>query len=479
VSPLRTGTTAINVILTTPSLSADSHIRIDIRLQIDPGQQPDLTRVRDARWTKISAPESTKRIFSSALFSIAFGAAVTLEAPAQEALRQSVAEEQAAEARRKTASAMNSSDMKLGPTVWKLNAGLRLEANDNIRLVSQPREGDLIFRPQVSADMLWPISEKNALNLVIAGGYSAYVENPQFNRWYIHPGSELSFDLYAGDFWINLHDRLSILEDSYQDPTVVGVADYALLENVVGISTSWDLNQVRLKLGYDHVSYNVLRGANQTTGRTPDGNSEVFSTSIGCALKPGLIAGAELGTSLISYAPSSSGQLFTEATELNIGCFVEARLTDYTVLSGSVGYDDFSPEPDTTAQVTGDFEGLYFRVELASRINRSLQLALSAGQNLNFSLYAGAVNLSYARLALNWSVLNKTRFSTTFNFEHGNQIGFERERFDRYGPGLSVGRELTRNLSATVSYQWYYRTSDLPERDYMLNIALLDLQYQF
>jgi hypothetical protein len=401
------------------------------------------------------------------------------DVPAQEALLISLAGEQSAEARRKSASALEASDMKLGPTLWKLEAGLGLEANDNIQLVPQPREGDLIFRPQAGAEMLLPVSDKNTLILAMAGGYSAYVEHPQFNRWFIRPGSELSFDLYAGDFWWNVHDRLSLLEDAYQDPTVVGVANYALLQNVAGISVVWDLNKLKLKLGYDHVNYDVLSGADQVAGQTPDGDSEVFSSSLGYTLRPGLFGGLEMGGSFINYSDSNPGQFFTEATQWNVGAFVQAEVTDYTAVRASVGYDQFLPEPTGGAASVENFEGLYFQASLANRFNRFLQIGLDAGQNLNFSLYGGVINLTYARLGLDWTFLRKIHFTTSFTFEHGTQIGVEQEHFDRYGPGMSLGRELAQNLSATLRYQYYDRVSDLAGRDYTVNIATVDLQYRF
>ena len=406
-------------------------------------------------------------------------ATFSLESSAQETLRLSLAAEQAAEARRTTAAALSASDLKLGPTIWEFDTGVGFEANDNIRLVSQSREGDLIFRPQAGAAMLLPVSEKNAINLGIAGGYSAYVQHSQFDRWYLRPGSELSFDLYAGDFWINLHDRLSILEDSYQDPTVVGVADYALLQNVAGTTGVLDLNKVRLKLGYDHVNYDVLSGAGQNTGRTPDGESEVFSSSIGYNFKPGLVSGLEAGGSLVEYAPTSANQLFTEATEWNIGWFTEAQVSHYTALRASIGYDVFSPETEGPSRAAGDFTGVYVQAGLRNRLNRYLDLALTGGRNINFTVFGGTMDLAYARLSLNWNLIYETQLTTSFDFEHGTQLGFAQEQFDRYGPGVRVGRDLTRKLSASARYQWYYRTSDLGERDYAVNIALVDLQYQF
>ena len=76
-----------------------------------------------------------------------------LSAPAQEALRLSLAGEQAAEARRKAVANLDHDNLKLGPTTWSFDAALALEASDNIRLETQHPQSDLILRPEAGARM--------------------------------------------------------------------------------------------------------------------------------------------------------------------------------------------------------------------------------------------------------------------------------------------------------------------------------------
>src|SRR5262249_40277319 len=157
-----------------------------------------------------------------------------------------------------------------GPTAWRFESGLGLEASDNIRLETLDPKADVIFRPEISARMTYAVSAGNNINLALGAGYSAYAQHSEFNRWFVTPGTELSFDVYADDFWLNSHDRLSIQENSYQDPTVVGVANYAQLQNAAGVTTTWDLNKMAVQIGYDHVNYVELSG-NAPTAQGTDG----------------------------------------------------------------------------------------------------------------------------------------------------------------------------------------------------------------
>src|SRR5260370_27756913 len=106
----------------------------------------------------------------------------------QESVRMSIASAEAAEARRKAQSSIGYYNIKLGPPGWKFGSGLGLEYNDNVENRSENREGDFILRPQINAEMIWPLSEKNSLNLSLGGGYSFYVEHSSLDRLFITPG---------------------------------------------------------------------------------------------------------------------------------------------------------------------------------------------------------------------------------------------------------------------------------------------------
>ena len=130
--------------------------------------------------------------------------------------------------------------------------------NDNINLAQHDeKEDDVIFRPQVNFDAIWPITQLNTLRLDLGIGYSAYVMHPSndTNAILISPGTQLAFDIFVGDFRINIHDRMSLQQDPISEPTISNTADYGRFENTAGISVLWDLNKVQATLGYDHYTF--------------------------------------------------------------------------------------------------------------------------------------------------------------------------------------------------------------------------------
>jgi hypothetical protein len=328
--------------------------------------------------------------------------------------------------------------------------------------------------------MLWPVSDQNSLNLALGGGYSAYLQNPNLDRLFITPGSELSFDLYAGDFWINLHDRFSINEYSYQDPTVVGTGEYSQLQNALGVATTWDLNKTRVTFGYDHVNYNSLSGGNaQNYTGQPSGCSEVFSTSAGYTLKPDMLLGVELGGSLINYSTTTTNQPYRNATEWNVGGFYDTPVSEYIHFTAHAGYTVYSPQSSGAPTSVDRFNGMYGQIDIKHRVNQYVEQTLSGGRTLNVAFYGGTIDQYFARWQANWRIVRKLTLATSFTYYHGTQLIAGSETYDQYGPGISLSHPITTKLSSSLGYQFYLRESDLPGRNYTVNVVSLNLNYMF
>lgn len=397
------------------------------------------------------------------------------EVRAQESIRLSLAGADAAEARHKAASTLGYYNLKLGPAALRFGSSLGVEFNDNVNNTATNLEGDVSFRPSISTQLLWPLTDQNGLTLNIGAGYSFYVKHPNLDQLFLTPGSELSFDIYAGDFWINLHDRFSITENSYTDPTVVGTGDYSQFQNALGTTVTWDLNKFVVKAGYDHVTYIAL----STAQNQPDGQSEVFSASGGYALKPGELVGVELGGALLRYATVVTNSFYADADQWNAGAFYETQVSQYLKLRGSAGYTAYLPTSSGQGSSATNFSGVYGQLGLSHRVNQYVDYTLSGGRSINLGFYGGTIDMYSARWAATWRVIRDIGIGTSFTYEHGTELYSGGETFDRYGPGVSLNRAITTKLSGNLAYQFYNRASNLPSRSYVLNIVTLTLSYQF
>jgi hypothetical protein len=389
----------------------------------------------------------------------------------------SLAGADAARARREAA-LQHLSNLRLGPTAWAFKAGLGTEYTDNLQATADDEITDISLRPQIATRMEWAVSEMNTLNFSLGAGYAFYAMHPEYNRPFVTPGSEAAFDFYAGDFWINVHDRFSIQENGYLDPTATGIGDYERLENAAGLSTTWDLNKVILKLGYDHVNYLSLGGLRGS----PDAALDVFSSSSAWLLRPKMLLGLEAGGTLVAYdnAESASHQPnYSDGAQWNVGAFWESQITEYISGRASVGYTAFSPENPQEQLASEEFTGIYLQLGLTHRVNKHLDYTLTGGRLLNFAYYGGRVDRYFATVDAHWNVLWKTALRTSLSYQHGTQAGGRDETYDWLGPTAAVERKISPKLIGSLAYRFYWRGSDLPDRRYEANIFLLHVTYVF
>ncbi len=398
----------------------------------------------------------------------------------QEALRLSMAGDLAAATREQAVSSIGYYNLLLGPTAWRFSSGLGLEFNDNVHL-QQSGESDLIIRPNLTAVIHWPVTLKNSLDVSIGVGYSEYLQHSDLSQFFITPGSGLSFDVYVGDFKINLHDRINITENAYENAGASGGNQNLIsLQNTAGVNALWDLNQVVVNAGYDHANYVSLSQSQSV----PDVSSENLFANAGVRVRPQLLLGVEAGGSVITYSQTTSAntQVNPDAVQWNAGVFGSAQVSEYLSVRADVGFTDYTPDNTSTNLVTRDTSGYYFSLSLSHRVNKFLSYTLSAGHSTDLSAYGQAQSYYFVRLNPNWNLFQKYSLSTSLWWQQGTRIYNGQAgggNYQQIGLGLSVGRTLTKKLSGSISYQFVEETSDQANATYTVNTVDLNLSYQF
>jgi hypothetical protein len=391
----------------------------------------------------------------------------TAAAVGQEAIRSSLAGETAAEARRRANQTPGYYNLNLGPTYWRFAAGLGLEYNSNVQYQTDDPEDDFILRPELDLAIRWPVSELNTLVLDAGFGYAKYIDNSDLDRIYVRPGTQLSFDIYSGDFRINLHDRLEIRQETYQNPLVAGTGDYQRLENTVGVTVDWDLNELILTAGYDHEDYVNLGDA-----YWPDGRTESVFARAGWFVSSTVTAGFEAGGSLIRYHESG----FTDGEQFSAGGFASGEVTQYITARAGVGVSG--------TYFDGDRYDPYGYLGLQHRVNAAFSHSLTGGREIRSGLQwartAELVDVYYATWQPDWDFVRDWSIGTPFFYQHVIESGgTDNETVDQYGVGVRVRRIITEHLTASVEYRYVYRDSDLPDRDYDSHSVMLRFGYRF
>jgi hypothetical protein len=395
----------------------------------------------------------------------------------QEALRISTAGDLAAAAQRQAKSSIGYYNLLWGPVAWRFSSGLAVDYNDNVRYQAQNTQGDFIFRPSVNAQMHWPVTQVNDLNLSVAAGYSDYLQHQDLNQLYISPGSGLSFDIYAGDFVINLHDRISVTENAYQNQSASGNTTYASLQNTLGANALWDLNKALMMFGYDHGNYLALGSSSWL----PDAASENFFLNGGVRLVPEILAGLETGFGLVHYSRSGTASSINapDATQWNLGAFCTATISDYMDARLDAGYTVFMPDTTSTNFSSAASSGFYLQFLITHRVSRFFNYSLSAGRSMDLQYSGQPYDRYTVRWQPNWNFLRKYTISTPVWWEHGTEIYFQTASYNQYGAGIDIRRQLTQKLSGGISCRFVKETSGQRGLNYTDNIISLSFSYQF
>src|ERR1700752_1585802 len=81
---------------------------------------------------------------------------------AQDAVRPSLAGEDASDARQEDVSRIPY-NLLLGPVRFRVGASVGVEYNDNINYADRNKEDDVIVTPNLTLDAIWPITQLNTL----------------------------------------------------------------------------------------------------------------------------------------------------------------------------------------------------------------------------------------------------------------------------------------------------------------------------
>ena len=401
------------------------------------------------------------------------------QARSQETLRMSLAGNLAAENQRQAESTIGYYNLLWGPVAWRFSSGVGFDYDDNINLQSHNREGDFIMRPNLDTRTHWPITQKNSLDVSLGVGYSFHANHSEWNQFYVNPGSGLSFNIYAGDWAINLHDRISITENAYQNPTAGGNGDYAQLENTAGASLFRDMNKLTVQLGYDHAN-DISLGASRQVGDT---TSENFYLNAGVPVLPEITLGVEGGVSLMDYSQTQSASAQPGGMQWNAGAFCKAQISQYISGQLDAGYTMYTPSSTGAVTNKNNAANMYFQLSLTHRVNRFLNYTLSAGRSTESSFYGQPYNYYFARVQPGWNLFREYQLSTPFWWQKGTQLyaqgGGGGTDYTQIGAGINISRAITQKLTGTLGWQFVRESSSQASLNYTANIVSLNLSYQF
>ncbi|HEY4815289.1 MAG TPA: hypothetical protein VIH58_11455 [Chthoniobacterales bacterium] len=366
-------------------------------------------------------------------------------------------------------------NLELGPALVSLSSTLQFAFNDNIELSEIHRESDLIVTPTIDASALWQVTELNALRLDLGIGYSKYLNHSQFDTetLLIAPNSDISFDIYIGDFRITLSDQFSIQQNPVDEITLSRVGKFERFQNSAGLSVIWDLNAFTLVAGYTNYLFRSFDSEFGFLDRT----EQQFYSSAGFRLNDAMTVGLRATGAVITYVQNfqNSGVIY------NFGPFIETHLTQYTRLSLEAGYQGGAFEVGGLNGDKSSLSGFYGRLLLRHRLNDYWTESLAIGREAQTGLTTNFTTINYVRYAADWRINSRITLNLAAFYEHGvDSPGlFESERINRIGFSAGFGYKIAKHAVVSIGYQYINRASDLAGLSYRQNLVLWTMSYAF
>lgn len=399
---------------------------------------------------------------------------VTLSASAQEALRNSLAGDAAAEARNLQQESQVYT-FKSGDLRMLITPALSLQWNDNVELSKTNVQDDFIVSPTVGITTSYPLTHRNLLQLNVTLGYNDYLNHNDLSTWYLQSGSELSFDVYIKDFWINLHDQFSYVQDASLNATIANTGSYGTFQNSAGFSGTWDLDDVTLALGYDH--QNVLSTSGQFN--EIDHVSETVFARAGFKVHPKITTGIEATGSLTTY----NQMVLNNNVAYSIGIYADVRPDAFFRIQPRVGYTIYQFQHTSQSIQTSDLNSWYAGLNITHQVTDAISYSLDAGHEVSLGVQSDVTEDWYVRPSITWDIIKNLNLQTGFFYEHGNQgagnvTGNLTETYDWYGGSLNLSYPVMKRLTLGLSYRLTLRSSTIADREYTQNVVGLQFTYQ-
>jgi hypothetical protein len=415
-------------------------------------------------------------------------------APAQDSLRNSLAGDAAAEAQRQQ---IGSQPYTVKSDDFRLLAvpSLEMDYNDNVSLSKREPQSDFILKPLLQLTGDYPVTQHNLLSFSVGVGWDEYLEHSHYSSFRLNSDSQLSFDMYIKDFWINFHDRFSFVEDPSAEASLAGTAQYGTFMNTAGITTTWDLEDVVLTFGYDHQKSLATSGEFSYLDRS----AELPLVRAGFKFNPRLTAGVEGSASFTAYDQA----VLNNNQSYSAGLYADWKPGQYLRIQPRAGFttDQFQ-HTSRSAQIfnlspsgnqiiapagqsiqTSDLTSWYADLTISHQISQAASYALSAGHEIRPGIQADAVEDWYFRPNITWTIIKDMDLNTSVFYEHGNQgegnvSGNLTESYDHFGGGLMLGYPLMKKVKLGLNYRLTLRSSNVPDRDYAQNIVGITLSYR-
>lgn len=368
--------------------------------------------------------------------------------------------------------------VRLGPVLGSIKLYTSVTYDDNVNAAQTDRSSEEIISAGINGSFVLPVSLQSELSLSIGVGYATYLQNSRYSSLDISPDTALTWNILIPDGYLTLFDSLSYTRQVYNEGALANTAQLPRWNNALGVRGTWLPGRWIAQAGY---SYDKEFSDSSSTSYLNRSSQNIFARA-GWRFAKNTQAGVEASGSLTGYGGGDQ----SDTTSYSIGGFADWEITPSihaNMRGGPTIYEFGATSGGSTSQLDSYYAGLDLSYQMTEHIShsvilrREVQLGLNQGSQY-IEQFTAIYNTS-------WSITDRTVFGLNATYQEGTQplpqsvIINVLEHFRRYGCGGNISWQCTDSFSIALTYNYWLRRSDLPNRNYTDNSVSLNLSYGF
>jgi hypothetical protein len=396
----------------------------------------------------------------------------------QEALRSALSADAVITSQTEAAVAPQPDAMHIGPVVLNLGTYTGVTFDDNINISRSNPRSDTSIHAGLNLGFLWPATETSQLQLDSQIGYATYLAHTRSDSIEISPNSALTWNLSFEDGSLALYDQFDYSQEVITVPSVAGLNSLPRLNNTIGIRAQWLPKKWQLEAGVSHSDFR----STDSTFNYLDSGSEYFFARGAWRFADKTQAGLEFSLSQTGYRLP----IQQDNTSYSVGPYINWGVTEFITATLRGGPTIYTFKANGPGQPGNTLMAYYFDLDLSHRLTEFVSHELSAKREINLGLNKGnnyneQLTIDYS---IHWAVTQNADLNWSLAYENGTQpltiLFFTRtENFSRVGVTFGASYRLTEQLSGSLNFSHWERTSNLSGNNYTDNSISFQMSYRF
>jgi hypothetical protein len=394
-----------------------------------------------------------------------------MEVAGQEALKYSIAGQEAARARQK-AMMDQPWNVKAGPMRFELQGVLETEANDNINLANRNPKSDVVLRPEVRLRSFWPVHASSALTFDVGVAYDKYLFHPEYDSFQLMPNSQLALDVIAGDYRLDFHDSIAYVQNPTDVAAVSGSVNYGGFSNTAGLRIDKDWHDTTFSLGYDHYLFLSSTRAYDYLNR----GSEMLVGQMIHNLSEEVTAGVDASGTVTAYEKP----VLQDNVSYSLGINGTWQATSKIKLHSRGGFAAYQFEQQPGRIPANDEQSYYADGGIVHTINAAFSHSIEGGRVLEPGINANLLSRVYGQYGIQWRVSQWMRAEFHFRYENGSERNAQLvQSYNRNVVGTSIVFPISRHANGQVAYDYFKKAANPDYWSYQQNRITFTLSYRF